>query len=89
MRVSVRMRACACVGVRVRAWAHVSDCARQCECLGARKRSCACVCVRRRAGRIKFYFDRGYARAILFLYEISLYYLYYLYARMSILFKFT
>ena len=86
----VRVRACACVGVRVRAWARVSERARQCECLGAHERSCACVCVRRRAGRIKFCFDRGYARAILFfLYEISLYYLYYWYARMSILFKFT
>ena len=54
-RVSVRVRACACVGVRV---------------------------------ELNFVFDRCYVRAI-FLYEISLYYLYYLYARMSILFKFT
>ena len=84
----VRVRACACVGVRVRAWARVSERARQCE--GVYALELSCVCVRRRAGRIKFCFDRGYARAILFiLYEISLYYLYYWYARMSILLKFT
>ena len=54
MRVSFRVRACACAGVRVRAWARVSERARQCEGVYALELSCACVCVRRRAGRIKF-----------------------------------